>query len=103
LPPPRCTHCKGYVRPGVVWFGEDLPQQAWRRAERCASNCDLMIAIGTSGLVFPAASLPSIASQLSAKVVEINPIRTPLSDTADLCLRSTASEALCVLASAMKA
>lgn len=103
LPPPRCTHCTGYVRPGVVWFGEDLPRAPWRTAERRAAACDLMIAIGTSGLVFPAASLPSIARQRGAKVVEINPIRTQLTDAADLCLRSTASAALCALASAMKA
>ena len=102
LMPPRCAHCDGYVRPGVVWFGEPLPQLAWRKAERCATECDLLNAIGTSGLVFPAASLPGVARHRGAKVVEINPIRTPLSDQVDLSLRSTAGEALCGLVAALK-
>lgn len=103
LMPPRCTHCDGYVRPGVVWFGEPLPQLAWRKAERCATECDLLIAIGTSGLVFPAASLPGVARHRGAKVAEINPVRTQLSDQVDLSLRSTAGEALSGLAAALKA
>lgn len=103
LMPPRCTHCDGYVRPGVVWFGEPLPQLAWRKAERCATECDLMIAIGTSGHVFPAAALPGLARQSGAKVVEINPIRTQLSNQADLSLRCAAGEALCGLVAAIKA
>lgn len=103
LPPPRCTHCDGYVRPGVVWFGESLPPLAWRKAEQCANECDLLIAIGTSGLVFPAAGLPSVARHRGAKVVDINPVYTPLSDWADLSLRCTAGEVLCALADAIKA
>ncbi len=101
LMPLRCTHCDGYVRPGVVWFGEPLPQLAWRKAARCATECDLMIAIGTSGLVFPAASLPGMATHHGAKLVEINPVRTPLSDQADLSWRCTAGEALCRLRAAV--
>lgn len=102
LMPPRCAHCGGYVRPGVVWFGEPLPQLAWRKAERCATECDLLIAIGTSGLVFPAASLPGVARHRGAKVVEINPVRTELSDLADLSLRCAAGEALSKLLAALK-
>ncbi|MGS1015198.1 SIR2 family NAD-dependent protein deacylase [Rhodanobacter sp. UC4450_H17] len=103
LMPPRCTHCGGYVRPGVVWFGEPMPQLAWRKAERCATASDLLIAIGTSGLVFPAASLPGVAKQRGAKVVEINPLHTQLTDQADLALRSTAGEALSGLVNALTA
>lgn len=103
LMPPRCTHCGGYVRPGVVWFGERLPQLAWRKAERLVAGCDLLVAIGTSGLVFPAASLPGVAKQRGAKVVEINPTRTQLSDQADLSMRCTAGEALSRLLAALKA
>jgi len=103
LMPPRCVHCGGHVRPGVVWFGETMPQLAWRKAERCAGECDLLIAVGTSALVHPAASLPDVARRRGAKVVEINPFRTPLSDQADLSLRVTAGEALCGLRAAMEA
>lgn len=103
LMPPRCTHCGGYVRPGVVWFGERLPELAWRKAERLVAGCDLLVAIGTSGLVFPAASLPGAAKQRGAKVVEINPTRTQLSDEADLSLRCTAGAALSMLVAALKA
>lgn len=102
LMPPRCTHCGGYVRPGVVWFGERLPELAWRKAKRLVACCDLLVAIGTSGLVFPAASLPGVAKQRGAKVVEINPVRTELSDQADLSLRCTAGEALSMLLASLK-
>lgn len=103
LMPPCCSHCGGYVRPGVVWFGERLPQLAWREAERLVAGCDLLVAIGTSGLVFPAASLPGVAKQRGAKVVEINPAGTQLSDQADLSLRCTTGEALAGLLAALKA
>lgn len=103
LMPPRCTHCGGYVRPGVVWFGERLPELAWRKAERLATGCDLLVTIGTSSLVFPAASLPGVAKSRGAKVVEINPVRTQLSDQADFSWRCTAGEALPGLLAALKA
>lgn len=102
LMPPRCSHCGGYVRPGVVWFGETLPKLAWRRAERWVTDCDLLVAIGTSGIVFPAASLPSVARHRGTKVVETNPVRTQLSDQVDLSWRSTAGEALSGLLAALK-
>lgn len=101
LMPPRCAHCGGYVRPGVVWFGEPLPQLAWRKAERCVTECDLLIAIGTSGLVFPAASLPGVAKSRGAKVVEINPDITSLSRMVDVSWRSTAGKALPAILSAV--
>jgi NAD-dependent deacetylase len=102
LMPPRCTHCGGYVRPGVVWFGERLPELAWRKADRWVAGCDLLITIGTSGLVFPAARLPGVAKQRGAEVLEINPTQTQLSDQAGLSLRFTAGEALSRLLSALK-
>jgi NAD-dependent deacetylase len=73
LEPPRCLHCGGRVRPGVVWFGETLPMDAWKRAKEAASVCDVMIVVGTSGLVQPAASLPGVAAKNGAWIVLIDP------------------------------
>jgi NAD-dependent deacetylase len=84
--PPRCFSCGGAVRPDVVWFGEPLParvlDKAWYESERC----DVMLVIGTSGVVYPAAHLPVIAQQHAARVVEINPAETALSERADIVL-----------------
>ncbi|MEY2689340.1 MAG: hypothetical protein RL375_3539 [Pseudomonadota bacterium] len=73
LAPPRCTGCGGPIRPGVVWFNEALPRQAWAAAETAASSCDVFLSIGTSGLVYPAASLPRLAAGHQAQVVIVNP------------------------------
>ncbi len=73
LQPPRCLHCGGRVRPGVVWFGEALPMDAWKRAKEAVSACDVMLVVGTSGLVQPAASLPAIAAAKGARAVQIDP------------------------------
>ena len=92
--PPRCVHCGGRVRPGVVWFGEDLPQAAYRTAADAAAQCDLMLVVGTSGLVHPAAGLPAIAKRAGALLVEVNPVATGLSPLMDACVRSGAAVAL---------
>lgn len=76
--PPHCTHCGGYIRPGVVWFGEAMPQQPFRLAEDLVDTCDAMLVIGTSGVVWPAAELPINAHRLSKFVAEINPTRSEL-------------------------
>lgn len=58
MEPPRCSACNGYVRPGVVWFGEMLPEDAWSVGLAAAKGCDVFLSIGTSGIVYPAAELP---------------------------------------------
>jgi len=73
LAPPRCGSCGGAVRPGVVWFGESMPEAALQRAFAAAAECDLLLSIGTSGLVYPAAQVPQIALRSGATVVHINP------------------------------
>ncbi len=78
LKSPKCD-CGGLIRPDVVWFGEMLPVDAWERAEESASSCDVFFSIGTSGVVYPAASLPQIAKRSGAYTVEINIERTDLS------------------------
>jgi NAD-dependent deacetylase len=73
LEPPRCTHCDGYIRPGVVWFGEAMPTAPWREVEDLVDACDAMLVVGTSGVVWPAAELPISAHNRGKFVAEINP------------------------------
>lgn len=77
--PPRCRACDGYVRPGVVWFGEMLPVDAWSAGLAAAEECDVFLSIGTSGIVYPAAELPLRALGHGATVVHINPARFEIS------------------------
>lgn len=85
--PPRCAACGGYVRPSVVWFGEGLPEDALVGAVDAVTACDLLLVVGTSGLVYPASQLPHMAKRGGSRVIEINPEPGPLSSLADLCLR----------------
>ena len=73
LPPPRCPACGGPLRPGVVWFGESLPAEALAAAFEAAETCDLLISVGTSGMVYPAAEVPGLAWRAGATVVHVNP------------------------------
>jgi NAD-dependent deacetylase len=91
---PRCAACGALLRPDVVWFEETLPPDALAAAETMARRCDLMLVIGTSAKVYPAAALPSIAKASGAVVVEINPNATALSPTADYLLRGPAGSVL---------
>jgi NAD-dependent deacetylase len=76
IEPPRCSHCGGKIRPGVVWFGENLPEKIFQQAEAAAGHCDVMLVVGTSGLVYPAANIPLIAIRKQAATVQINPTST---------------------------
>jgi len=73
LEPPRCAACGGQLRPGVVWFGESLPAEALDAAFAAAESCDLLISVGTSGMVYPAAEIPGLAWRAGAVVVHVNP------------------------------
>jgi NAD-dependent deacetylase len=98
--PPRCP-CGSILRPDVVLFGEQLPEQALKRAFRLADSCDLMIVIGTSMAVYPASSLPLIALRSGARVLEINPDSTPLSNLdGTISLRGSAGRILPEIAKA---
>ncbi len=92
--PPRCPDCGSYLRPDVVWFGENLPYDALGTAVNAARACDLFLSIGTSALVQPAASLPLEALQTGATLVEINPQTTPISHYATYMLTGLAGEIL---------
>jgi NAD-dependent deacetylase len=93
LDPPVCS-CGGTIRPGVVWFGEPLPDEPWERAVEAVALADALIVVGTSGIVYPAAGLPSAALAQGIPVVEVNPDATPLSDSATATVRDTAARAL---------
>lgn len=92
--PPRCPVCGNLRRPAVVWFGEFLPQAALDAAEVAVQGCDLMLVVGTSGVVYPAAGLALAAHQRGARVVIVNPEPTDLDPVADLCLRGLAAQCL---------
>lgn len=100
--PPRCPSCGHLLRPNVVWFGEALPQDILEKAYAASSAAEVMFVIGTSAYVYPAASLPLIAAQAGAIVVEINPDYTPLSSTAGYSFRGKAGEVLTALDAAFR-
>lgn len=96
--PPVCATCAGLIRPGVVWFGELLDGSLWERACTACQQAQVMLVVGTSGLVWPAAELPLLARQAGAHVVEVNPEDTELTGWADTCIRGRSGEVLPVLA-----
>ena len=89
--PPRCAVCGNLRRPAVVWFGEMLPMAQLREAEEAAAECDLMLVVGTSGVVYPAAGL---ARSTRGRVVVLNPQPSDLDDAADAVLPGTAASLL---------
>ncbi|MDP2885162.1 MAG: NAD-dependent deacylase [Ignavibacteria bacterium] len=91
---PRCEKCGGLVRPDVVWFGEMLPVEAFSKAEAAARRCDVFLCVGTSAVVYPAASLPITALDNGAYIVEINREYTDLSSRAHETLIGKAGEIL---------
>jgi NAD-dependent deacetylase len=97
--PPRCASCGAMLRPAVVWFGEALPEQAFERARTAAAESDVCLVVGTSGMVYPAASLPGWAAEHGARVIIVNPQRSDLDHDADIVLYQTAVACLPLLLS----
>jgi len=95
--PPHCADCGNLVRPGVVWFGEALPETALEAAERAASACALLLVVGTSGAVWPAAGLAGRARRAGARVVIVNPHASEIDAEAHVVLRGTAEQLLPML------
>ncbi|MFM9376507.1 NAD-dependent deacylase [Gordonia sp. VNK21] len=91
---PHCELCDGPIRPGVVWFGEMLPAGAWRAAEQAFAAADVVLIVGTSGLVYPAASLPIEAAERGTPIIEVNPEPSTLTPTTDCFLPAAAGTAL---------
>ena len=94
IAPPTCEQCGGRVRPDIVWFGEALPDDEWNRATGAASSCDVFFCIGTSSLVYPAASLPYHAADRGACLIQVNPVATDLDRMACYVLKGKAGEVL---------
>ena len=86
--------CGGRFRPDIVWFGEGLPPAPWENARAAAARAEVLLVIGTSGLVQPAASLASRRAAPNAWIVEINPEETAVSAYADAIMRGRAAELL---------
>ncbi len=97
LPPPICSHCQGLIRPGVVWFGEALPHAEMEAAFYAAEHCDVLLSVGTSGIVHPAAQIPSVALQNGAWVVHINPEPVTCRHPRELSLQGAAGQVLPLL------
>ncbi len=98
---PACEVCGGVLRGATVLFGEPLPEDALRAAMRAASNCDLMLVVGSSLVVSPAAQLPLLAKRRGARLAIINRTPTPLDAIADVVVASEAGPTLSVLATAL--
>ena len=90
---PRCE-CGEMMRPHIVWFGETLDPGILEGAMALSRGCGLMLVVGTSGMVQPAASMPLLAMENGAEVVEINPTETPLTPAVSRSIRGGAGEVL---------
>ncbi len=95
--PPLCPVCQSILRPHVVWFGESLDPEVINEAFRLCRESEVMLVVGTSAVVYPAAALPLAASEAGAKIIEINPDPTPLTSSSDISLRGKAGEILPLL------
>ncbi len=96
---PRCSVCNGLVRPDVVWFGEMLPADQWDESVAAAEQAEIFFSVGTSSVVYPAASLPLLAKRKGAFLVEINIEPTELSNVADEVLLGASGKILPSIAS----
>ena len=92
--PPRCD-CGGILRPNAVLFGEMIPQEALWRSRQVATDCDVMLVIGTSAVVQPAALMPVVAKESGAKIIEINPESTLLTgEISDYLIKGPAGDVM---------
>jgi len=103
IPPPRCLDCGAPGRPGVVWFGEALPEAGLADAIEAAFGCDVLLTVGTSGVVYPAADIPRVTERAGGAVIQVNPQPTPLDGICTVNLRGTAAAILPALVAAARA
>ena len=101
--PPRCSRCSSLLKPDVVFFGEPIPWEAQSISFKESNSCSLVLVIGTSAVVYPAASIPITAKERGATVIEINMERTPLTDQiSDYLLAGSAGEIVPALVEEVK-
>ena len=91
---PTCPDCGAHVRPGVVWCGEAIPEDALHAAFAAARDCNVFLSVGTSALVYPAAGLGDVAREAGAVTIEVNPSPTGQSDACTASLRGNAGDVL---------
>jgi NAD-dependent deacetylase len=91
--PPHCQ-CGALARPGVVWFGEALPEGVILEAAQAVKSSQVLLVVGTSAVVYPAAELIPLAKAENRKIIELNPAETPYSEMVDCSLRGPAGEIL---------
>jgi NAD-dependent deacetylase len=99
--PPRCA-CGSMIRPDVVWFGEVPDLDGINEVLAAIAMCDVVIVVGTSGLVYPAAGFPETAKAAGATVVEVNPEETPITAIAEVSVAARAGVALPPLVAAVR-
>ena len=92
--PPACERCGGIMKPDVIFFGEALPEETLDEATRRASRCDLFIVVGSSLVVYPAATMPFFAKESGAKLIIVNLTPTPADRIADVVINASAGDAL---------
>ena len=100
---PACLYCGRWARPDVVWFGEMLPEALIERAVAACRQADVLLAVGTSGVVQPAASLPFLARKSGARVIDVNPDYNTISEIASVWLGGPAGEVLPQVVAAIRA
>jgi NAD-dependent deacetylase len=94
--------CLNVLKPDVIFFGEMIPMDALMRAQSEAENCDVMLVVGTSAQVVPAADLPHVAKAKGACIIEVNPEPTPLTTLiADISIHESATTAMPSIAEAV--
>lgn len=94
IEPPRCRRCSGKLRPNVVWYGEELPSDVWKSAIALVKNCDVLISVGTSGIVTPAADIPRLALSSGATVIHVNTEDVSTAEPNELMFIGNATEVL---------
>ena len=92
--PPLCSECGAMERPAVVWYGEFLPEMVMAASFATIERCEVLVVVGTSAVVYPAAGFVEVAATAGAKVIEVNPEASRIAHLADVALRGPAGELL---------